>query len=87
MRIYSCVSKMMRANFKIERDTWLIFKTMASKLKAIENGKQREATATDVLKELISEWITQHESLLKDVLEDLKKVGTHQINFEEWEEK
>ena len=73
----------MRANLNIERDTWLIFKTMCAKLKAVDEGKERQATATDVLKELIYEWIMEHENLLDDVLEDMKKVGT-QVKIEEW---
>jgi hypothetical protein len=73
----------MRANFNIEKDTWTIFKTMCSKLKAIEKGKERQATATDVLKELIFEWITEHENLLNEVLEDMKKIGT-QVKIEQW---
>ena len=80
--IYVCVSKM-KANFNIEKDTWIVFKTMCSKLKAIEHGKERSATATDILKELIFEWITDHENLLNEVLEDMKKIGT-QVKIEEW---
>jgi hypothetical protein len=73
----------MRANFNIERDTWTVFKTMCSKLKAIEKGKERQATATDVLKELINDWIIENEKLLNEVLEDMKKIGT-QVKIEEW---
>jgi len=73
----------MRANFNIERNTWTVFKTMCAKLKAVEHGKERSATATDILKELIFEWITDHENLLNEVLEDMKKIGT-QVKIEEW---
>lgn len=73
----------MRANFNIERETWLIFKTMCGKLKAVEHGKRRQATATDVLKELIFDWITDNENLLNEVLEDMKKIGTP-IKIEKW---
>jgi len=76
----------MRANFNIERDTWTVFKTMCNKLKAVEEGKERQATATDVLKELINEWIIENENLLTEVLEDMKKIGT-QVKIEEWKNK
>jgi len=74
---------MIRANFNLERDAWLIFKTMSAKLKTVEHGKERSATATDVLRELIYDWITEHESLLNDVLEDMKKMGAP-VKVEEW---
>lgn len=75
----------MRANINIERDTWIVFKTMCNKLKAVDHGKERQATATDVLKELINEWIIEHKNLLDEVLEDMKKIGT-QVKIEEWKE-
>ena len=76
-------AKIIRANFNIERDTWLIFKTMCAKLKAVEHGKERQATASDSLRELIYDWIIEHENLLNEVLEDLKKMGAP-VKVEEW---
>jgi len=72
----------MRANFNIESDTWLIFKTMCAKLKAIEKGKKRQATASDVLRELIYDWIIENKGILNEVL-DMKKIST-QVKIEQW---
>ena len=79
----SIVCIKMRANFNIEREAWLIFKTMCGKLKAVEHGKRRQATATDVLIELIYEWIGDNKNLLNEVLEDMKKIGTP-VKIEKW---
>jgi len=77
-----------RANFNIDRDLWFIFKTMANKYKAVnENGRERQATATDILEELIYEWITEHKHLIEELLKELRELkieGRTRTLLEEW---
>jgi hypothetical protein len=75
---------MVKADFNIDNDTWIIFKAMTSKLKVTDkDGRKRQATASDVLRELIFEWITDNSELLNDVLKHLQKIGS-QVKIEEW---
>jgi hypothetical protein len=63
-----------RANFIIPRDEWQLFRAMVGKYKAFTpEGKERQATAADVLRELIHEWMIEHKDILKQMTEDLKK--------------
>lgn len=65
-----------RANFIIPRNEWQLFRAMCGKYKAFTpEGKDRQATAADVLRELIYEWMLEHKDLLKNMTEDLKKLG------------
>jgi hypothetical protein len=54
---------------------------MCAKLKAIEKGKERQATASDVLRELIYDWIIENKGILNEVLD--MKIGT-QAKIEKW---
>ena len=63
-----------RANFIIPRSEWELFRAMCGKYKAFtKDGKERTATTADVLRELIYEWMSEHQEILKDLKEALKK--------------
>lgn len=56
------------------RSEWQLFRAMTAKLKAFNSeGKERQATTSDVLRELIHDWIHEHQDVLKDMTEELKK--------------
>lgn len=62
----------MRANVIVDRDTWLTFKMMAGKYEVVEDGKRRQATASDVVRELIADWMIEHKHLIPKLIEELK---------------
>jgi hypothetical protein len=63
-----------RANFITPRNEWQLFRAMVGKYKAFNpDGKERTATAADVLRELIHDWMFEHKDILKQMTEDLKK--------------
>jgi hypothetical protein len=63
-----------RANFLIPRNEWRLFRAMVQKYKAFTSeGKERQATTSDVLRELIHDWMIEHKDVLKDMTEEMKK--------------
>jgi hypothetical protein len=63
-----------RANFNIPRSEWQLFRAMTAKFKAFNSdGKERQATSADVLRELIYDWMHENQNVLKDMAEELKK--------------
>jgi len=67
-------STQIRANFIIPRSEWQLFRAMVQKQKAFTSeGKERQATTSDVLRELIYDWMHENQNVLKDMTEELKK--------------
>jgi hypothetical protein len=63
-----------RANFNISRNEWQLFKAMSAKFKAFTpQGNSVQANSSSVLRELIFDWIHEHQDVLKDMTEELKK--------------
>jgi hypothetical protein len=67
--------KLIRANFLIDEDQWMLFRTLCSRVTTIDDdGTKRQATASDVLRELIWEWTDENKHLLSEALKDLERI-------------
>lgn len=69
--------KMIRANFKIEKDAWELFRLLTGKFQAYDEkkGKLRPATASDVLREFINEYFTEHTKEIDEILQEMRRLN------------
>jgi len=64
-----------RANFNIDKATWSLLKIIVGKYKAVKDGKERQANVSDVLRELIHEYIMENQDKFNELLEEARKLN------------
>jgi len=69
----------MKATFIIDRRLWGLFLTMAKETKVTKGDKKVQARGSDVLRELIEEWVETHSYLWNKIMEAMTEVVPNAI--------